>query len=119
MARAILDLLEDLINTSGHPFEEEPKYYTFSRNLCAMICDVVLDMVTKFSITSNTPFHATCVTTSGAKLLWRKEYWRDAKGLTRKDLLLDTLKQLIREIRIPQSRLTEFVDQLYIMSKNI
>ncbi len=119
LARAILDLLEDLINTSEHPFEEEPKYYTFSKNLCAMLCDVVLYMVTKFSITSNTPVHAMYVTSNGAKLLWRNEYWKNKKGPTRKDLLFDTLKQLVTEIRIPESRLMKFVDQLYNISKHI
>jgi hypothetical protein len=92
----LLSLIETLMNEQESKFEIEPKFYKLKRKFCAMICDVLIGLSAQLDVGTAVPVHALDITEINVESLWRKTYWKE--GGSRKDLLIETILEGMREM---------------------
>jgi hypothetical protein len=108
-AASLLDILQYFINLSkSKNLDESPQFYRLSRELCALICDVILRLVPRLTVTSSAPIHAIEITGNGAKALWREEYFK--KTTTFEELLKGTFRKLLEEIDLPKEKVLNLLN---------
>ena len=103
-ATSLLDILQYFMNLSKpRSLDESPQFYRLSRELCALLCDVILRLVPRLTVTSSAPIHAMDITRKGAKALWRDEYFK--KTTTFEDLLKGTFRKLLEESDLSKEKI--------------